>query len=113
MSDAAAAMGNAPDQVDDEAHQRDLMRRRSEACRSRRRRGAVLVTIELEPRDLAALERLALLAPGDRDPQRMASAATQFLAAAPHVAAMGDSLWPEPSGADVTAAPLIPFLFPS
>jgi hypothetical protein len=52
-----ATMGDAPDQVDDEAHQRDRMRRRSEACRSRRRRGAVLVAIELEPRDLAALER--------------------------------------------------------
>jgi hypothetical protein len=38
----------------------------------------VLVTIELEPRDLAALERLALLEHGDRDPQRMASAAAQF-----------------------------------
>jgi hypothetical protein len=54
-----------------------------------------LVAIELEPRDLAALERLALLAPGDRDPQRMASAAAQFLAAASYVPAMGDALWPE------------------
>jgi hypothetical protein len=55
----------------------------------------VLVTIELEPRDLAALERLALLEPGDRDPCCMAGAAAQFLAAAPYVAAMGDALWPE------------------
>jgi hypothetical protein len=55
----------------------------------------VLVTVELEPRDLAALERLALLEHGDRDPHRMASAAAQFLAAAPYVAAMGDALWPE------------------
>jgi hypothetical protein len=54
----------------------------------------MLVTVELEPRDLAALERLALLAPGDRDAHRMAAAAAQFLAAAPHVAAMGDALWP-------------------
>jgi glyoxylase-like metal-dependent hydrolase (beta-lactamase superfamily II) len=35
------------------------------------------------------------LEPGDRDPYRMASAAAQFLAAAPHVAAMGDALWPQ------------------
>jgi hypothetical protein len=41
------------------------------------------------------LEQLALLAPGDRAPHRMASAAAQFLAAAPHVAAMGDALWPQ------------------
>jgi hypothetical protein len=61
-------MGDATEQAEGEAQQRDLARRRSEAYRSRRRRGAVLVTIELEPRDLAALERLALLEPGDRMP---------------------------------------------
>jgi hypothetical protein len=32
-------------------------------------------------------------APAGRDPHRMASAAAQFLAAAPHVAAIGDALW--------------------
>jgi hypothetical protein len=52
----------------------------------------VLVAIKLEPRALAALERLALLAPGDRDPYRMACAAARFLAAAPHVAPMGDAI---------------------
>jgi len=55
-----------------EARARDLPRQRSEAYRDRRRRGAVLVTIELERRDVAALEQLALLEPGDRDPHRMA-----------------------------------------
>jgi hypothetical protein len=85
----AMTMSDAPDQVDEEAQRRDLTRRRSEAYRDRRRRGAVLVAIELEPRDLAALERLALLAPGDRDAQRMASAAAQFLAAAPQLRGMG------------------------
>jgi hypothetical protein len=68
MSDAEITMADAPDDGDDEAQRRDLTRRRSEEYRSRRRRGAVLVTIELEPRDLAALERLARLAPGDRMP---------------------------------------------
>jgi hypothetical protein len=96
VNDADMTMSDAPDQVDDEAHQRDLTRR-SEAYRSRRRRGAALVTIELEPRDLAALERLALLEHGDRDPHWMACAAAQFLAA-PYVAAMGDALWPEAEG---------------
>jgi hypothetical protein len=95
MSDAAMTIGDAPDQPDGEAHRRELARRRSEAYRDRRRRGAVLVTIELEPRDLDALERLALLAPGDRDPLRMTRAAAQFLAAAPYVAAIGDALRPE------------------
>jgi hypothetical protein len=95
VSDAETQMSDALQQAEGEAHRRDLARRRSEGYRSRRRRGAVLVTIELEPRDLAALERLALLEPGDRDPQRMACAAARFLAAALYVAAMGDALWPE------------------
>jgi hypothetical protein len=94
MSDAAMT-GDASDEGDEEAQRRDLARRRSDAYRSRRRRGVVLVAIELEPRDLAALERLALLAPGDRDAHRMAAAAAQFLAAAPHVAAMADALYAE------------------
>jgi hypothetical protein len=94
VSDAAMT-GDASDEGDEEAQRRALARRRSEAYRSRRRRGAVVVTIELEPRALAALERLALLAPGDRDPDRMGCAAARFLAAAGHVAAMGDALWPE------------------
>jgi hypothetical protein len=81
--------------ADGEAHRRGLARRRSEAHRGRRRRGAVLVAVELDPRDFAALERLALLEHGDRNPKRMASAAAQFLTAAPHVAVMGDALWPE------------------
>jgi hypothetical protein len=49
MSDAGMAMTDADDQADGEAHQRDLARRRSQAYRARRRRGVVLVTIELEP----------------------------------------------------------------
>ena len=40
-----------------------------------------------QARDRAALERLVLLAPGDRAPRRRA--------AAPHVVAMGDAIWPE------------------
>jgi hypothetical protein len=87
MSDASMTM-------DDAVHRRELARQRSEAYRDRRRRRAVLVSIALEPRDLAALERLALLAPGDRDPRRMAAAAARFLAAAPHIAAIGAALWP-------------------
>jgi hypothetical protein len=88
MDDAAHRPGG-------EAHRRALARRRSEAYRDRRHRGAMLVMIELEPRTVAALERLALLEPGDRDPYRMACAAAQFLCAAPHVVAMGDALWPQ------------------
>lgn len=84
----AAAMVIGAGEGDAAARRRRLARERSEAYRARKRRGAVLVAIELEPRDLAALERLALLAPGDRDPHRMARAAARFIAAAPHVAAM-------------------------
>jgi hypothetical protein len=53
------------------------------------------LAIELAPRELAALERLALLETGDRDPRRLAAAAAQTHASAPHVAAMGDALWPQ------------------
>ncbi len=95
MGDTETAPATPAPEAEVEAQQRQLARQRSEAYRDRKRRSAVLVMIELEPRDLAALERLALLDPGDRDPHRMAYAAAQFLAAAPHIAAMGDALWPE------------------
>ena len=62
---------------------RDLARQRSEAYRSRKRRGVTLAWIEVDLRDLAALERLALLEPGERDPYRIACAVAQFLKAAP------------------------------
>ena len=77
---------------------RDLARQRSEAYRDRRRRGVVLAWIEVEARELAALERLALLEPGERDPHRIACAVAQFLKAAPAVASMGDALWPAQAG---------------
>jgi hypothetical protein len=69
-------------------------RERSEAYRERRRHGLVLVSIEVEPRQLAALERLALLEAGQRDKSCIAWAISRFLDAAPHVAALGDALWP-------------------
>jgi hypothetical protein len=73
---------------------RALARQRSEAYRDRKRRGVVLAWIEVDLRDLAALERLALLEPGERDPYLIACAVGQFLKAAPAVAGMGDALWP-------------------
>ncbi len=76
------------------AEARALARQRSEAYRDRKRRGVTLAWIEVEPRDLAALERLALLEPGERDPYRIACAVAQFLKAAAAVAGMGDALWP-------------------
>ena len=53
MSEAGMATG--------EASAPDLARQRFEAYRGWRRRGAVLVAIELKWHDVAALERLALL----------------------------------------------------
>jgi hypothetical protein len=55
----------------------------------------VSVPIEIGPYQLAALERLALLAVGDRDKVAIAGAVTRFLDAAPHLSALGDALWPE------------------
>ena len=51
--------------------------------------------IEVEPRHLAALERLSLLDMGNRDKRAIAWAVTRFLEMAPHLAAAGDALWPE------------------
>ena len=77
---------------------RALARQRSEAYRDRKRRGVVVACIEVDWHQLAALERLALLERGDRDPYRVACAVAQFLRAAPSVAEMGDALWPARTG---------------
>ena len=74
---------------------RERARSRSEAHRDRRRHGRVLVTVEVGPYQVAALERLALLEVGDRDKGSIATAVNRFLQAAPHLSAMGDALWPE------------------
>jgi len=81
-----------------EHERREAARQRSEAYRDRKRRGVMLVSIEVEARSIAALERLALLPRGERDPYEVACAVAQFLMAAPSVAAMGDALWPVPNG---------------
>ena len=57
----------------------------------------MLLALEVEPRDLAALERLALLDPGERAPQAVSEAVSRFLAAAGAVAGLGDALYP-PAG---------------
>ena len=74
---------------------RELARSRSEAYRDRRRHGRILVSVEVGPYQVAALERLALLDVGDRDKGSIAAAVNRFLRAAPHLSAMGDALWPE------------------
>ena len=73
---------------------RGLARERTEAYRDRRRHGRVLVPVEVSPRHIAALERLALLDVGERDKGCIGWAVARFLDAAPHVSALGDALWP-------------------
>ena len=73
---------------------RERARSRSEAYRERRRNGRMLVTIEIAPHQIAAFERMALVAVGDRDKASIAWAVNRFLEAAPHVCAIGDALWP-------------------
>lgn len=73
---------------------REQGRERSEAYRERRRHGRVLVSVEVEPHHLAALEQLALLDNGERGRDCIAWAVARFLEAAPTVAALGDALWP-------------------
>ena len=73
---------------------REQGRDRSEAFRERRRHGRMLVQVEVGPRHLAALERLALLDTKERSKMCIASAVSRFLDAAPYVSALGDALWP-------------------
>jgi hypothetical protein len=68
---------------------REQGRERSEAYRERRRRGRMLVPVEVGPHHFAALERLALLDAGERDKASIAWAVSRFLDAAPHVSALG------------------------
>ena len=85
MRDAMTAMPGA----------RKRARERTQAYRERRRHGRVSVAIEVGPRQLAALERLALLDVGNRDKASIGAAVTRFLETAPHFSAMGDALWPQ------------------
>lgn len=52
------------------------------------------MSVEVGPGQIAALERLALLDRGDRDKACIAWAVARFLDAAPHIAGLGDALWP-------------------
>jgi hypothetical protein len=76
---------------------RTLNRERARAYRSRRRRGVVWAWIEIEPRALAGLERLALLPPGERGLEAVSEAVARFVQAAAPLAAVGDAIWPEAS----------------
>ena len=78
-----------------EDRRRELARERSAAYRDRRYHGLLIVPIEVSRKQLAALERLALLDVGERDKDCIAWAIGRFLDAAPHLSAMGDALWPE------------------
>ena len=67
-------MNHATDQ-----QRREQGRERSDAYRERRRHGRILVSLEVGPRQLAALERLALLDTGERDKTCIAWPSPGFL----------------------------------
>jgi hypothetical protein len=52
------------------------------------------VPIEVEPLQLAGLERLGLLGVGERDKAAIAWAVTRYLDSGAPVAAVGDAIWP-------------------
>lgn len=81
--------------MSDDSDRARSARERSAAYRDRRRRGAILVSVALGFAELRALERLNLLAEGERDPRQVAEAAERFLAALPAVAAIPKALYPE------------------
>ena len=72
---------------------REQGRQRTQAHRERRRHGRMLVSVEIGPSQLTALERLGLLESGDRDKVCIAWAVSRFLDTAPHVSALEDALW--------------------
>jgi hypothetical protein len=55
----------------------------------------LLIPVEIGPLQMAGLERLGLLAVGERgDKAAIARAVTRYLDSAAPVAAVGDALWP-------------------
>ena len=80
---------------DDTDTRREAGRERSAAYRERRREGMIMARVPVRPDHLAALERLALLTVGDRRDGAVAWAVWRYLDSAPHLARMGDALWPE------------------
>ena len=85
--------------TDTDIHRRARVRARTDIYRQRRRHGRVLVAVEVTPRQIEALERLALLEAGERGKARIAGAVARFLDGAAHIAALGDTLWPEAEAA--------------
>ena len=69
-------------------------RQRADAWRERQRRGAILVSVAIEPDAVAGLEALGMLPEGNRDPQALAGAVTRFLAGAATLAELGSTWWP-------------------
>lgn len=74
--------------------QREAARLRSEEYRDRKRRGVMVVTLEVGRTELHGLERLGLLARGERDQYPVACAVAQFLCAVPAVEQIGAALFP-------------------
>ena len=88
-------MTNTTAEDDPAERRRELSRQRMVEYRRRKREGAVLVILEVGPRTVAAMERLALLDVGERHPYAIAWACWRFLTAAEAVGKLGDALWPE------------------
>jgi len=81
-------------EMDAEQARLQKQRQQAEAYRERRRRGAILVPVALEPDAVAGLEALGMLEAGNRDPQALAGAVNRFLAGAATLAELGSAWWP-------------------
>jgi hypothetical protein len=80
--------------ADPDLARRQASTRRTQECRDRQKRRALQVKIEVEPPVVAALERLALLDVGEREPAALIQAVQRYLAGAAAIARLGDALWP-------------------
>jgi hypothetical protein len=70
-------------------------RERRQAWQDRQRYGRILVSVEIDRQQLAALEQLGLLPMGERDKSAIAAAVVRFLRCAKAIASVGDALAPD------------------
>ena len=76
-------------------HRKAGARERARAYRERRRAGAILVHVAIGGAERRAMERLHMIAEGERDPAALALAAQRFLASLPAVADIPAALYPD------------------
>ena len=69
---------------------------RSERWRERRRKGLIVITVDVSPAHRRVFERMGLVQPGDdQDRAALAWAVERYLDTAPAVQSIGEALYPD------------------